>query len=210
MTMNMNLDEFDEDERFSEVHLLLLGGGLLGGGLLGSGLLGGGLLGSGLLSCGLLGGLLGSRLLGGLLSGRLLGGLLSSGLLGLLGGGLLGLGLLLGLGGDGKLEASSSLLSGGTASNNLLGGDHLLECEPDADLSLGGIGDLVVGHDVLKDGLAGGTVPFLQGLDGGGDHGGEGRVGGGDLGLGGLLDLRGGGSRHDVCVGVGAIRESPC
>merc|ERR1719305_2173928 len=175
--MNMNLDEFDEDERFSEVHLLLLGGGLLGGGFL-----------------------------GGLLCSGLLGSLLSSGLLGLLGGGLLGLGLLLGLGGDGKLEASSSLLSGGTASNNLLGGDHLLECEPNADLSLGGIGDLVVGHDVLKDGLAGGTVPLLQGLDSGGDHVGEGRVGGGDLGLGGLLDLRGGGSRHDGCVFILGIR----
>merc|ERR1712037_486954 len=145
---------------------------------------------------------------GGLLGGRLLSSwLLGSGLLSLLSGGLLGLGLLLGLWGDGKLEASSSLLAGGTASNDLLGGDHLLECEPDADLSLGGIGDLVIGHDVLEDGLAGGTVPLLQGLDGGGDHVGEGRVGGGDLGLGGLLDLRGGGSRHDVCIGVGAIRE---
>merc|ERR1740128_1323326 len=133
----MNLDEFDEDERsFSEEHLLLLGGGLLGSGLLGSGLLGGGLLSGRLLSSGLLGGLLGSGLLDGLLCCRLLGGLLCSG--------LLGLRLLLGLGGDGKLETSSSLLSGGTASNDLLGGDHLLECEPDADLSLGGIGDLVV------------------------------------------------------------------
>merc|ERR1712071_630239 len=160
---------------------------LLGCGLLGS-LLSSRLLGSGLLSCGVLGslGLLGSGLL---LGSLLCGGLLSS------------LGLLLGLGGNGELEATSALLAGSTTSNNLLGSDHLLQRDPDVDLSLGGVSDLVVGHDVLEDSLAGRTVPLLQGLDGGGDHAGEGWVGGGDLGLGGLLDLRGSNLLCDISHG---------
>merc|ERR1719275_524980 len=92
----------------------------------------------------LLGGGLLCRLLsllgGGLLRGLWLG---SLGLLGLLGLGLLG----------GQLEASCSLLASGGSSHNLLGGDHL-----------------VVGNDVLEDGLAGGSLLVLQALDGSGDH----------------------------------------
>merc|ERR1719264_835333 len=122
--------------------LLLLGGGLLGRLLR---LLGCGLLGS-LWLCGLLCwllSLLGGRLLGGLRLGSL-------GLLGLLGCGLLGLRLL-----GGQLEASCSLLASGGSSHNLLGGVHL-----------------VVGNDVLEDGLAGGSLLVLQALDGSGDHAG--------------------------------------
>merc|ERR1719251_775321 len=97
--------------------------------------------------------LLGGGLLGGLL--RLLGcGLLGSlrlgslGLLGLLGLRLLCLGLL-----GGQLEASCSLLA-----------------------SSGGGIHLVVGNDVLEDGLAGGSLLVLQSLDGSSDHAG---IGGG-------------------------------
>merc|ERR1712012_764904 len=133
--------------KISKDDLLLLGGGLLCCGLLGSGLL-----------C--LGGPLGSRLLSGLLC------------LGLLG----GLWLLLGLGGSGQLEASSSLLAGSATSDDLLGSNHLLEGEPHSDLGLGGISDLVVGDDVLQDSLTAGSVPLLEGLDGSGDHAGVGRV----------------------------------
>merc|ERR1712073_167077 len=124
--------------------LLLLGGGLLGGLL--CRLLGGGLL-----------GLLGSGLLGGL---RLLG----SRLLGLLGLGLLSCGLL-----SGQLEASCSLLASGGGGHDLLGGDHLPQGELDAHAGLGGV-HLVVGHDVLEDGLAGGCLLGLGGLGSGG-HG---------------------------------------
>merc|ERR1712158_173747 len=104
-------------------------------------LLGGGLLGG--LLC-----LLGCGLLGGLWLGRLL-----CRLLGLLGSGLLGslrlpcLGLL-----GGQLEASCSLLASSSGSHHLLGGNHL-----------------VVGNDVLEDGLAGGSLLVLQSLDGSSD-----------------------------------------
>merc|ERR1711992_486908 len=131
--------------------LLLLGGSLLGG-LLGSGLLGSWLLGSWLLCGGLLGCLLGlsSGLLG---LGGLLGGLL----------GLLGSRLLLGLNGLGglwllsELEGSSSLLASSSSSDDSLGGDQLLQGEPDTSSSLGSV-NLVVGTDVLQDGLAGGAL----------------------------------------------------
>merc|ERR1712038_987655 len=154
--------------------LLLLGGSLLSG-LLSCRLLGSRLLGGlGLLSCGLLGSLLG------LLSSRLL--------LGLLGGlGLLSLGLL-----GGQLEGSSSLFASRSGSDESLGGNHLLQGQPDSGGSLGSI-NLVVGADVLQDGLAGGALLVSQSLDGSLDHGGVGRVGGGSLGLGGLLGLGGGG-----------------
>merc|ERR1712061_248574 len=121
---------------------------LLGGGLLGCGL--GSLLGSGLLSCGL-GSLLGS-------------GLLSSVLLG-----SLGLGLLLG-----KLEGSR-----GTSALDLLQGsssDALLQGQTKAHSGFLLVSDLVVGDDVLQDGLAGRTRALLQGLDSSGNHDGEGRV----------------------------------
>merc|ERR1740116_805727 len=121
------------------------------------------LLGGGLLCCWLLS-LLGSRLLGGLRLGSL-------GLLGLLGSRLLSLGLL-----GGQLEASCSLLASGGGSHNGLGGVHL-----------------VVGNDVLEDGLAGGSLLVLQALDGSGDHAGIGGVGGrlgSLLGLGGFCSSR--------------------
>merc|ERR1719412_3418403 len=114
-----------------------------------------------LLGCGLLGWLLrrllGCRLLGSLWLGSL-------GLLGLLCLGLLGLWLL-----GGQLEASCSLLASGSGSHHLLGGDHLPQGELDAHASLGGI-HLVVGNDVLEDGLAGGSLLVLQSLDGSSDH----------------------------------------
>merc|ERR1719178_294935 len=145
-----------------------------------------------LLGGGLLGRLL--RLLGGgLLGGLWLG---SLGLLGLLGCGLLGLGLL-----GGQLEASCSLLASGGSSHNLLGGDHLPQSELDAHASLGGV-DLVVGNDVLEDGLAGGSLLVLQALDGSGDHAGIGGVGGR---LGSLLGLGGFCSgRHGFDVRAGS------
>merc|ERR550534_3456078 len=112
-------------------------------------------------------------LLGGGLLGGLLCCLLRSWLLGLLGLGLLGCRLL-----GGQLEASCSLLASGG------GGVHL-----------------VVGHDVLEDGLAGGSLLVLQPLDGSGDHAGVGGVG---SGLGGLLGLGGlgsGGHGFDLLAG---------
>merc|ERR1712088_1161428 len=104
--------------------------------------------------------------------------LLGCGLLGwflcsLLGRWLLGLWLLLSLGLLGELEGSSSLLAGGGGSHDGLGGDQLLEGEPDTSGSLGSI-NLVVGTDVLQDGLAGGALLVSQGLDDGLDHGGVG------------------------------------
>merc|ERR1719415_459411 len=136
-------------------------------------LLGGGLLGwlLGLLRCGLLGGLRLSSLLCWLLS--------------LLGSRLLGLGFL-----GGQLEASCSLLASGGGGHNLLCCDHLPQGELDAHASLGGV-HLVVGNDVLEDGLAGGSLLVLQPLDGSGDHAGVGGMGGG---LGSLLGLGGFGS----------------
>merc|ERR1719278_1774267 len=145
--------------------------------------------------------LLGGGLLGRLL--RLLGGLRlgSLGLLGLLGLGLLSLGLL-----GGQLEASCSLLASGGSSLNLLGGDHLPQSELDAHASLSGV-HLVVGNDVLEDGLAGGSLLVLQPLDGSGDHAGIGGVGGR---LGSLLGLGGlGGSRHGFDVRAGSAILSP-
>merc|ERR1719242_2190804 len=155
---------------------LLLLGGLLGG------------LWLGCLLCRLLG-LLGSGLLGSLRLGSL-------GLLGLLGLRLLCLGLL-----GGQLEASCSLLASSGGSHHLLGGDHLPQGELDAHASLGGI-HLVVGNDVLEDGLAGGSLHVLQSLDGSSDHAGIGGVGGR---LGGLLGLGGLGSgRHGFDVRAGS------
>merc|ERR1711945_58912 len=116
--------------------LLLLGGGFFSCWLLSGRLLGG----LGLLS--------GSLLSSWLLSGGFLGGLLSCGLLGDL---LLGCGLL-----GSELERSSSLLSGGCSGDEGLGVDHLLEGESGPGHGLGGV-DLVVGADVLEDGLSGGS-----------------------------------------------------
>merc|ERR1712088_419651 len=155
-----------------------------------------------LLGCGLLGwclcSLLGSSFLG-----------LSGGLLDLLCLWLLGLWLLLSLGLLGELEGSSSLLTGGGGSHDGLGGDQLLEGEPDTSGSLGSI-NLVVGTDVLQDGLAGGALLVSQGLDGGLDHGGVGRVGSGGLGLGSsLLDFGGSSGGHVDCCCVDVV-NLPC
>merc|ERR1719251_466854 len=129
----------------------------------------------------------------------------------LLGGSLwfLGLGSLLGLGGlrlgllGGELEGSSALLSGGSSSDNRLGVDQLLESDPHTAGGLGSV-HLVVGADVLQDGLAGGTLLVSESLDGSLDHAGVGGVGGGGLGLGSsLLGSRSsGGGSHDEGVGV--------
>merc|ERR1712018_998437 len=147
------------------------------------------------------------------LSGSLLGGFLSlsrgflgSWLLGLLSSRLLSFGLLsfgllcfrfLG----GQLEGSGSLLTSGSSSHDSLGGDQLLQGEPDTSASLGSI-NLVVGTDVLQDGLTGGALLVSESLDGGLDHGGVGWVGSGGLGLGSLLGFGGssGGSHDDCCV----------
>ena len=118
-------------------NLLLLRGSLLSCGLLG-----------GLLCCGLLGSLLCCGFLGSLLGCGLLCGLLGSGLLSLLDlFGLLGLGLLdflslLGFLNLSSLELTSSLASGLSLDNG--SGSKSL---PEANL--------VVGHDILEDGLAG-------------------------------------------------------
>merc|ERR1712038_882725 len=129
------------------------------------------------LSWGLLSGLLSlSRsFLNGLLSlsGSLLGGFLSlsSGLLGsrLLSFGLLSFGLLCFGFLGGQLEGSGSLLTSGSSSHDSLGGDQLLQGEPDTSASLGSI-NLVVGTDVLQDGLTGGALLVSESLDGGLDH----------------------------------------
>merc|ERR550539_117704 len=157
--------------------------------LLGSRLLGS-LLGSRLLSSGLLGSLgLGSLLslgLGSLLGSGLLG---SLGLLSLLGLGLLGSGLL-----GGQLEGASSLLASSSSRHHLLGSNQLPQGKLHTDGGLVGVGHLVVGDDVLEDGLAGGSLLVLEGLDGGHDHVGVRGVGGrlgSLLHLGGLGDLGG-------------------
>merc|ERR1719273_563325 len=172
-------------------------GSLLGSGLLSSGLLGSLRLGS-LLSLGL-GSLLGSRLLGSLLGSRLLssgllgslrlGSLLSLRLLSLLGLGLLGSGLL-----GGQFEGASSLLASSSSRHHLLGSNQLPQGKLHTDGGLVGIGHLVVGDDVLEDGLAGGSLLVFEGLDGGHDHVGVRGVGGrlgSLLHLGGLGDLGG-------------------
>merc|ERR1712184_118740 len=102
-----------------------------------------------------------------------------------------GLGLLslrfFGLGGlgfgflSGQFEGSSSLLTGSSGGHDSLGGDELLEGDPDTATSLGSV-HLVVGTDVLEDGLAGGALLVSEGLDGGLDHGGVRRVGSRGLG----------------------------
>merc|ERR1712108_124402 len=101
----------------------------------------------------------------------LLGGSLLGWLLGLLCGRL-----LLGLNGLGslwflsELEGSSSLLTSSSSSDDSLGGDQLLQGEPDTSSSLGSV-HLVVSTDVLQDGLTGGALLVSEGLDGGLDHG---------------------------------------
>merc|ERR1719219_468758 len=119
----------------------------------------------------------------------------------LLGGGLLGW-LLLSLLGSrllGGLRLGSlgllGLLGLGLLSLGLLGG------ELEAHASLSRI-HLVVGNDVLEDGLAGGSLLVLQALDGSSDHAGIGGVGGR---LGSLLGLGGfGSSRHGFDVRAGS------
>merc|ERR1712129_202026 len=178
------------DEKSFERHLLLCC--LLGSRLLGS------LLGSRLLSSGLLG----SLGLGSLLSLRL-GSLLGSRLLSLLGLGLLGSRLL-----DGQLEGTSSLLASSSSSHHLLGSNQLPQGKLDTDGGLVGIGHLVVGDDVLEDGLAGGSLLVLEGLDGGHNHVGVRGVGGR---LGGLLHLGGFLFGHGGCVCWRTGRASlPC
>merc|ERR1712038_1945828 len=120
-----------------------------------------------------------------------------------------GLGLLslrfFGLGGlgfgflGGQVEGSSSLLTGSSGGHDSLGGDELLEGDPDTATSLGSV-HLVVGTDVLEDGLAGGALLVSEGLDGGLDHGGVWRVGSRGLGLGGLLGFGSSGGGHVVDV----------
>merc|ERR1712088_376266 len=163
-----------------QIYMSLLLGNLLLDHLLGR-LLGCRFLGSWLFSCWLLHllgrwlfDLLGSRLLGGL-------GLLGLGLLSL---GLLGLWLL-----GGQFEGSGSLLAGSSSGNHLLGNNHLPQGELHTDGCFGGV-HLVVGHHILEDGLAGGSLLVLQPLDGGRDHVGIRGVGGR---LGNLLHL----GRHD-------------
>merc|ERR1712045_88417 len=181
--------------------LLLLGGNFLGW-LFSSWLLGCWLLGRWLLGCWLLGG----RLLG--LSGGLLCGLLGLG--GLLHWllGLLSSRLLLGLDGLGslwflsELEGSSSLLTSSSSSDDSLGGDQLLQGEPNTSSSLGSV-HLVVGTDVLQDGLTGGALLVSEGLDGGLDHGGVGGGGSGSLGFGSSSSSHG-----DVVLGC-RCGESP-
>merc|ERR1719251_350020 len=131
------------------LNLLLLGGGFLLGRRfclwLGRSSL---LLGSSLFSGGL-----------GLLNWSLFDDLLLGGSLWFLGLGGLRLGLL-----GGELEGSSALLSGGSSSDNRLGFDQLLESNPHTTGGLGSV-HLVVGADVLQDGLTGGTLLVSESLD---------------------------------------------
>merc|ERR1711970_546182 len=71
----------------------------------------------------------------------------------------------------GQLERSSSLLASSSCGNNLLGSNHLLESKTDTDSSLGSI-NLVVGHDILEDGLAGRSLLVSKSLDSSSDHAG--------------------------------------
>merc|ERR1739848_866677 len=105
---------------------------------------------------------------------RLLGGLCLFGGRSLLGSYLLGLDGFFGLFGSGFLLCLHGF-----------GGLWLLG-EPDTSTGLGSV-NLVVGTDVLQDGLTGGALLVSEGLDGGLDHGGVGRVGSSNLGLGGHL-----------------------
>merc|ERR1719443_1370334 len=116
------------------------------------------LLGSRLLSCWFLG----SRLLGSLwlLSCRLLGSLLW-----FLGSWLLCLWFL-----GSKLEGSCSLLSSSSSRDKSLGGNQFLEGKSNSGRSLGSI-NLVVGTDVLEDGLSGGSLLVTKSLDSSLDHG---------------------------------------
>merc|ERR1719150_1571215 len=140
-----------------------------------------------------------SLLLGGgslSLSRSLLGHLLLGSGLGLLG---LGLGWLLGSLGllGGQLEGSSSLLSSSSGSHDRLGVDQLLESDPHTAGGLSSV-HLVVGADVLQDGLSGRSLLVPESLDGCLDHVGVGRMGSRGLGLGGdLLGLGSSGSSHD-------------
>merc|ERR1712133_255418 len=97
---------------------------------------------------------------------------------------------------SGELERSSSLLTSSSGRHQFLGSNHFLESQTDTDGGLGSI-HLVVGHDVLKDRLAGGSLLVSQPLDGSGDHGSVGRMGSRHLGLGGLLGLRSCSFSHD-------------
>merc|ERR550525_1330233 len=100
---------------------------------------------------------------------------------------------------SGQFEGSSSLLTGSSGGHDSLGGDELLEGDPDTATSLGSV-HLVVGTDVLEDGLAGGALLVSEGLDGGLDHGGVWRVGSRGLGLGGLFGFGSSGGGHVVDV----------
>merc|ERR1712045_1037663 len=120
--------------------------------------------------------------------------------------GFLGSRFLLCLDGFGSLgllsqfEGASSLLASSSSSDDSLGGDQLLQGEPDTSGSLGSV-HLVVGTDVLQDGLTGGALLVSEGLDGSLDHGGVGGVGSGGLGLGGdLLGFGSSSSSHDDVV----------
>merc|ERR1719187_262796 len=166
-----------------ENFLLLLWGSLLSSWLLGS------LLGR--LLCGLLCWFLCSLLCWflSLLSCGLLGSLLSLWLLCLLD--------LLWLLDLDNLEAASSLSSGLSSLECSLG-DSTLEGKTDLSGSLGSI-HLVVGHNVLEDGLAGGASAGLEGCDGSSNHHRVFGVGGRGLGLGGLLGFGCSSVRHVVC-----------
>merc|ERR1712154_263567 len=106
-----------------------------------------------------------------------------------------------------QLEASSSLAALlGHLQCSLL--DSSLQGHAEVLTSLGSV-HLVVGADVLQDGLAGGAGPVLEGGDGGGDHHGVLGVGRGHLGLGNLLGLGSVGSHCCCCCWFGDILTNP-
>ena len=122
-----------------------------------------------LLGCRFLGCLLGSCFLGGGLLGCLLGScLLGGGLLGcFLGGGFLSSWLLLWcLGLLGNLEGSRGSCTFDLFESSAR--DASLESEFEVSSSV--VSDLVVGADVLEDGLSGRSRSFFQGDDGGSNH----------------------------------------
>merc|ERR1712036_189899 len=75
-----------------------------------------------------------------------------------------------------KLERTRSLFASNSSCNNLLSGNHLLKGKLDTNPSLSGV-NLVIGNDVLEDGLTGGAFLVCQTLNGGCDHGSVRRVG---------------------------------
>merc|ERR1719378_462299 len=102
-----------------------------------------------------------------------------------------------------RIPSCHPLLSCGSSSNKSLGVNQFLEGDSDSGWGLGSI-NLVVGTDVLQDGLSGGSLLVTKSLDSCLDHGSIRWVGSRGLRLGrSLLCFWGCGvSGHDDCCSV--------